>query len=318
MVMELLCLEDSCFSQPRHPAGGSRTVPVLRAKSDPTLLEDERVLRNLLSLEEKLPQRPACFGSVQREIQPGMRRMLALWMIQVCEDQKCEEEVFPLAMDYLDRYLCCTPVRKEHLQLLGTVCMFLASKLRETVPLTAEKLSIYSDSAVSVRELLDWELVVAGKLKWDLASVVASDFLELILQRLPPMPSASLALVHKHAHVFIAMCAIDLKFWMCPPSMIASGSVAAAIRGLEIPEPTLSNDSLLERLATITATDVDCLRSCLEQIENALQYNLPKEGSLSESPEHSTPRTPTDLWDVLLSPSPARELEAGEDSVPTA
>ncbi|MGH0184559.1 UNVERIFIED_CONTAM: hypothetical protein FKN15_015317 [Acipenser sinensis] len=259
--MELLCLEDSCFSQPRHPAGGSRTVPVLRAKSDRTLLEDERVLRNLLSLEEKLPQRPACFGSVQREIQPGMRRLLALWMIQVCEDQKCEEEVFPLAMDYLDRYLCCTPVRKEHLQLLGTVCMFLASKLRETVPLTAEKLSIYSDSAVSVRELL---------------------------------------------------------FWMCPPSMIASGSVAAAIRGLEIPEPALANDSLLERLATITATDVDCLRSCLEQIENALQYNLPKEGSLSDSPEHSTPRTPTDLWDVLLSPSPARELEAGEDSVPTA
>ncbi|MBN3274161.1 CCND2 protein, partial [Polyodon spathula] len=259
--MELLCLEDDSFSE--HPAGKSQTVPVLRAKSDPVLFRDKRVLRNLLSLEEKVPQRPACFGTVQREIQPGMRRLLALWMIQVCEDQKCEEEVFPAAMDYLDRYLCCAPVRKEHLQLVGTVCMFLASKLRETVPLTAEKLSIYSDSAVSVRELLEWELVVAGKLKWDLASVVASDFLQLILQRLPPLPSASQALVQKHAHVFIAMCAIDLKFWMCPPSMIASGSIAAAIRGLEIPGPAFSNDSLLERLATITATDV--VSSCVQE-----------------------------------------------------
>ncbi|KAL8194543.1 UNVERIFIED_CONTAM: G1/S-specific cyclin-D2 [Gekko kuhli] len=125
-----------------------------RAAPDPSLVRDERVLRNLLAVEERYLPSCSYFKCVQRDIQPFMRRMVATWMLEVCEEQKCEEEVFPLAMNYLDRFLAVVPTPKCHLQLLGAVCMFLASKLKDNIPLLAEELCMYTDNSIRPQELL--------------------------------------------------------------------------------------------------------------------------------------------------------------------
>lgn len=57
-------------------------------------------------------------------------------------------------MNYLDRFLSLEPLKKSRLQLLGAACMFVASKMKETIPLTAEKLCIYTDNSIRPEELL--------------------------------------------------------------------------------------------------------------------------------------------------------------------
>lgn len=68
--MELLCLEmDS----------------VIRARPDPNLLADDRVLQSLLAIEERFLPHCSYFKVVQKDIQPFMRRMVSTWMLEVTE-----------------------------------------------------------------------------------------------------------------------------------------------------------------------------------------------------------------------------------------
>ncbi|XP_035252287.1 G1/S-specific cyclin-D1-like isoform X2 [Anguilla anguilla] len=184
------------------------TEPIRRAYQDANLL-NSRVLQTLLKAEDNYLPSPNYFKCVQNEIVPYMRKIVATWMLEVCEEQKCEEEVFPLAMNYLDRFLSVEPTKKGRLQLLGATCMFLASKMKETIPLTAEKLCIYTDNSIRPTELLQMELLALNKLKWDLASVTPHDFIEHFLSKLP-IHQDTKQILRKHAQTFVALCATGL------------------------------------------------------------------------------------------------------------
>ncbi|XP_058870575.1 G1/S-specific cyclin-D2-like [Acipenser ruthenus] len=244
---------------------------VRKVGPDPNLLYNERTLVNLLSIEEQFQPECNYFKNVQKDIEPFMRRMVATWMLDVCEEQKCEEEVFSLSMNYLDRFLALVPIIKSNLQLLGTVCMFLASKLKETYPLTSAKLCIYTDNSIKRQDLLEWELLVLEKLKWNLAAVTPHDFIEHIVKQLP-LPSNKLPLIRKHTKTFIALCATDFNFALYSPSIIATGSVGAAISGLHLEDgkQTFCVDNLTNILAKIINTEMDCLKACQDQIETLL------------------------------------------------
>jgi len=75
-------------------------------------------------------------------------------ILQVTDEQNCEEEVFPLSVIYLDQVVSVLTVRKSCLQLAACVCMFIASKFRETNHLSSNVLVMYTDSAFTVDQLL--------------------------------------------------------------------------------------------------------------------------------------------------------------------
>lgn len=279
-----------------------------RAPKDPNIFCDERVLQSLLTVEDRyVPQRPF-FNCVQTDIQPFMRRVLATWMLEVCEEEKCEEDVFPLAMNYLDRFLAAVPMRKCYLQLLGAVCLFLASKLKACRPLSTRKLCMYTDNSITCQQLLEWELVVLSKLKWNMAAITPLDFIEHILHKLP-FPEDRLTLIRKHAHTFIALCATDHSFTIYPPSMIATGSVGAAVCGLQTDknDQSLWGYDLMELLAKITNTEVEYLKSCQEQMEQLLVNSL-KESQHPEKLEGRSTSKDTDSQNLSCTPTDVRDV----------
>uniref|UniRef100_A0A1B0CAB6 Cyclin-like domain-containing protein n=2 Tax=Phlebotominae TaxID=7198 RepID=A0A1B0CAB6_LUTLO len=102
-----------------------------------------------------------------------MRRIVATWMLELCEQRKCQEEVFVLALNYMDRHLRRKIVPKTSLQLLASACLLLASKLREPSckSLSADVLVYFTDDSITKYELINWELLVLNTLKWDISVV---------------------------------------------------------------------------------------------------------------------------------------------------
>ncbi|XP_055952698.1 G1/S-specific cyclin-D2-like [Argiope bruennichi] len=247
---------------------------VTRAYEDPVLNEDSRVFENLLVIEDRYVLSANYFKCTQSDLKPYMRTVVAEWMQEVCEEERCQDEVFPLAVNCLDRFLLLVRVDKSQLQLLGAVCLFLASKLRQSRPLTAERLCLYSDHSISVVQLISWELLVLNTLKWDLAAITPFDFVGHILKRLGIMKGEQL--IRRHAHTFIGLCTTEVKFSMYPPSMIAAASVGAAIQGLSarLEHKWASANDLVFRLHEITGIEPGCLRSCWEQIEEIIVNRL--------------------------------------------
>ncbi|NXM07044.1 CCND1 protein, partial [Tyrannus savana] len=257
---------------------------IRRAYLDANLLND-RVLQTMLKAEETCSPSVSYFKCVQKEILPYMRKIVATWMLEVCEEQKCEEEVFPLAMNYLDRFLSFEPLKKSRLQLLGATCMFVASKMKETIPLTAEKLCIYTDNSIRPDELLVISLYVYGQAS---PKAIISVFFFFSL----------LSFLHT-----------DIKFISNPPSMIAAGSVVAAVQGLHLGNTNtfLSYQCLTHFLSQVIKCDPDCLRACQEQIESLLESSLRQAQQHNVSSETKTVEdeadlscTPTDVRDVNI------------------
>lgn len=136
---------------PRRPA---REVVPGPGRLDRALLEDARVLKNMLRQEEAcVPSVPDYFSAVQTEVRPAMRKIVADWLLEVSQEVGCEPEVFCYSVAYMDKFLSKLAVPKSALQLVGAVCLFLSSKFLESQPIPGEKIVYYTDFSITTYEL---------------------------------------------------------------------------------------------------------------------------------------------------------------------
>ncbi|XP_066999557.1 G1/S-specific cyclin-D2 [Anabrus simplex] len=300
--MDLLCVE--------------RLSDCRLAERDPVIFEDMRVLQNILNLETLFI--PSCnyFGTVQKDIQPFMRKVVTTWMLEVCEEQRCENQVFPLAVNFVDRFLCCCPISRRQLQLVGSVCLLLASKIRQCHALSVDLLCVYTDHSVRPEDMRNWELLVLSKLKWTVTAVTGFDIVDHVLHRVPF--STSHPLTRQHALTLVDLCYIEPEFIQSRPSLLAAASICAAVRGLN----PACGSTVLTSVCALTRTEPKAVERIMRHIEvvlatemasqqqqqaslGPLPGKLPssttpttKVSNVTDADESRQPETPTDVQDV--------------------
>ena len=163
-IMEV---DTSCsFSQAswivEEETAGTRCLP------DRALNRDVRVLTNVLHAAASGQQKPTGMtgktstqavrdyfaDGVQPCLRPHMRKIVTEWMVEVTAQEKCHPEVLALSVSYMDRMLSRVAIQKNQFQLLASVCIFLASKFKESEPISAEKLVVMTDFSISIDLIL--------------------------------------------------------------------------------------------------------------------------------------------------------------------
>uniref|UniRef100_A0A336K757 CSON011294 protein n=1 Tax=Culicoides sonorensis TaxID=179676 RepID=A0A336K757_CULSO len=276
--MDLICTEVVNFSDNSNCSFTSTDNSfVHKAIEDPAFLQD-RCLENLLKREDKQSSGCSYFNTIQKDITPKMRKIVAEWVLEICDEQKCQEEVSILTLNYMDQFLSLKPIKKTHLQLLAATCLLLASKLREPScrALPVKLLVFYTDNSITKKDLIQMELLVLSLLKWDLSTVTPLDFLHLLLSKLPikstRCPDIEIEKVRKHAQAFVSLAAKEHYFSIYSASTIAAGSIAASLVGLNWHARTNTKiQKLLDMLTDLTGVEQEYIHECMMKMENVFE-----------------------------------------------
>lgn len=157
--MDLRCeeyvLSDNTTSEGSNSSSaGSESQPdTNRARADPHMVTDPRVMDNMLLLEKTTVPHCDYFATVQTDIRPFMRKLVTIWMLELCDEQRVEEQVFPLAINFMDRFLCVCNISRQQLQLLGATCLLVAAKIRQCHSLPVDLLCAYTDCTITPDQL---------------------------------------------------------------------------------------------------------------------------------------------------------------------
>ncbi|XP_030032344.2 G1/S-specific cyclin-D2-like [Manduca sexta] len=293
--MDLSCGENM---QNSGNSGNRRPVDMCVAGPDRALDRDPRIMLNLLALERSHALHTDYFQNVQIDIQPFMRKVVTTWMLEVCEEQQCEEQVFPLAVSYMDRFLAQRAISRQQLQLLAVTAMLIASKFRQCYPLSVDLLCAYTDNSVYPHEVRQWEVMFLQRLNWQLSIATAFDFIEPLLARVPW--GRVNPLVRTHALTLTSVCYTETEFLLVPPSLIAIACLTAAARGLRVRMSV--ND-----LCTLTRTSPAAAELVSRHVERVLaRETQPQEPRTRHAQAYKQvtleqtqlPDTPTDVQDV--------------------
>ncbi|CAG9331526.1 unnamed protein product [Blepharisma stoltei] len=122
---------------------------------------------DMLEKEQKYLPNPYCFEAAQPYINPNMRALLLDWMMEVSHEFMLKRETFHMALSFVDRVLSkCQKIKKEEFQLVGAVCLDIASKIEEIYPPKLSDWASSCNNGYSIKALKITEKFILQQLSW--------------------------------------------------------------------------------------------------------------------------------------------------------
>ncbi|CAL8113712.1 unnamed protein product [Orchesella dallaii] len=127
---------------------------------------------------EKMHKINANYMTKQKEISYKMRTILIEWLVEVAGEYAIHNATLHRGVHFVDRFLSRMQVSRNNLQLLGTTCLFLASKIEEIHPPDTQDLVYITDNTYDKTQVLRMECLVLSVLDFDLLTPTAHEFTE--------------------------------------------------------------------------------------------------------------------------------------------
>lgn len=131
---------------------GPTTVP--QPPLDVYFTGNENVISDLLFDEIRYHSFPGYCVNESLGQAIWMRRALLNWLREVCEHRNTEPEVLAHTAQLIDRFVRLNRTDKRDYQLVGSACFLISSKLKETIPVSVERMVQYTDFSVTKQDLL--------------------------------------------------------------------------------------------------------------------------------------------------------------------
>ncbi|KAI3786051.1 hypothetical protein L1987_45178 [Smallanthus sonchifolius] len=166
--------------------------------------------------------------TVQRDVTPSMRGVLADWLVEVSVEYKLDPDTLHRTVYLIDMFLSKNYIERQKLQLLGITCMLIASKYEETIAPSVEEFCFITDSTYTKSEVLQMESQVLNNLNFHLSAPTAQTFLRRFIRAAQASYQSPNLELECLASYLAELTLIDYNFLVFLPSNIAAAAVFLA------------------------------------------------------------------------------------------
>lgn len=122
-------------SSPRSASG-------VKPRSDPTIYGNEEVIRNTTHADYEWVPTVEKFRKTQGDEKAFNYRTEVVDNIwTTCHEKKCDEVVFPMAINIYDRYACAVKIAPSESMAIGIACLLISSKMNMPKPIKEDEVS---------------------------------------------------------------------------------------------------------------------------------------------------------------------------------